>query len=257
MEEMFNNFNSLMQNPFVTMISLILALIGVLLAIIFYIKGKRKKSLQYCFKNDLLIENFNQRIEGLNIKYLDKSISKLMVTKIAFWNNGTETINVEDIPCNDKLSIVIDKDYEILNVSMICILNETNNINFDLLEDGKKIIIDFEYIDKNDGFVMQIFHTANDYKNFDICGTIKGFGKISKGKSLKNIKFGLFDIIQDLIVFIVSTFFSLNLIFTIDDISIKIVTVIILISFIVVFLWKIFSYYSKVPIRLYKYLKSF
>ena len=43
--------------------------------------------------------------------------------------------------------------------------------------------MDFEYLDKQDGFVVQIFHTGINQDLFNINGTLIGFGEVTKGKS--------------------------------------------------------------------------
>ena len=178
----FSNFiGSLSQNPWISLISLFLTFIGLVITIVLHLRGKRKKAIRYCFKSDLLFEDSKEKIDGLTIKFLGKQISILTATKIIFWNNGTETLNREDFPSNDKFSIRIDIDYDILDVS----IKQLNNIPIEvkIAEDGKKIDIDFEYLDKKDSFILQVFHTGNTNSNiFHVNGTIKGFGKLAKAK---------------------------------------------------------------------------
>ena len=161
--------------------SLILWIIGIIIALILFIKGKRIKSIKFCIKNDPLIKDFDRQIEKLNIEYSGKQIKTFTITKIAFWNNGTETLNRSDIPINDKFTISIDNDFDILDASIIQESNKSNAITINFLDDKKMLLIDFEYIDKNEGFVLQLFHNDIKSDHISINGTIKGFGKISKG----------------------------------------------------------------------------
>lgn len=246
----------LTQNPMIAMFSIILSPIGIILAVVFYLKSRKIKSIKHYFKSDLLIDDFIQKIEGLTIKFSDKSINRLMVTKIAFWNNGSETINFEDIPNNDKFSISIKDNFNILDVTIINILNKANNIDFLLSDDGKEISISFDYIDQKEGFIIQIFHTGTSSEIFEINGTIKGFGKIFKGKHNKNYKFSIIEIIQDIFVFIVSLSFSLFVIITDKTTSIRIALIIFIIIFIPTFLWKIITHYSGIPLKIRKYLNA-
>jgi hypothetical protein len=237
---------------------MILSLIGIVLAILFYFKSRRKKSIMYYFKSDLLIQDFIQKIKGLTIKFFEKNINELTVTKIVFWNNGTETINANDIPTNDKFSIIIANDYDILDVSIINIINITNDINFFISENGKEININFEYLDKSDGFILQILHTGTCSENFVINGTIKSFGKIFKGKYNKYYKkFSIFDIIQDFFVFVTSITFSSYAIISKISTSITIIMIIFIVVFVPLFFTKLFFYYSRVPFKFKYFFDTF
>jgi hypothetical protein len=198
--------NSLATYPWVSLGSFILTLIAVILAIFFYIKGKRKKSIRCCFRSLSLIEGFVGEINGLLIQFSGKQIGTLIVTKFAFWNNGTETITRDDFPSNKTFSIEVNNDYDILDVSILKSSDNSNNISVKVSDDGKKTDVDFEYLDNKDGFVLQLLHTCNKKDNkFILNGYIKGFGLLSKGEIYFNNNFGLI-----MLIYIISaTIFSL------------------------------------------------
>jgi len=172
--------DSLIHNTWFILIIALLAPMGIILTIVFYLKPRQKKSMSHSIISDTLIKDFVQKIDGLEICFSGKQIETLIITKIAFWSNGTETINHGDIPSNDSFSINIDDKFDILDMSVIQITNKANDIKAVLSENNKEVKINFDYLDKDDGFVIQLFHTGN-IENINICGSIKGFGKISKG----------------------------------------------------------------------------
>lgn len=75
----------------------------------------------------------------------------MTVTKVAFWNNGKETINDVDQAPTDKLRVLLDEKYEILESELIFETSHTNNIK--LRNDQNVINIDFDYFDYNQGFI--------------------------------------------------------------------------------------------------------
>jgi len=197
----------LAQTPWITFISMALALIGLILAVIFYCKGRKTKLIRYYLDGSSLFEDFVEKISGLSIQFSGKQIKTLTVTKIAFWNNGTETINHNDFPTNDPFSINIENGYEILDATMKS-NNISNNVKINLLDNGKKINVGFEYLDPKDGFIIQIFHTGTKYSStFKINGSIKGFGKIIDGKVSKN-RFSKFASISSLVILGITIFIS-------------------------------------------------
>ena len=130
-----------------------------------------------------MFEGFVKKIKGLSIQFSGKQIKTLTITRITFWNNGTETINHNDFPTNDPFSINIQNGYEILDASIMKSNNISNDVKINLSDDGYKIDVDFEYLDPKDKFIIQIFHTGTeDSSDFKIFGSIKGFGKIYKGE---------------------------------------------------------------------------
>ncbi|MDR2965263.1 MAG: hypothetical protein LBU88_05765 [Treponema sp.] len=247
-------FNILSQNPWITLVSMALALIGIILTLILYFKGKRKKSIKYYFEGDSLFEDFVEKINGLSIQFSGKQIKTLTVTKIVFWNSGTETINREDFPTNDTFYIKIEDEYEILDVSIIRYNNHANNIGIILSDDGKKISIDFEYLDTEDGFVIQIFHTSTKYySKFSINGSLKGFGKLSEGEVTNKSTLNLISIFIFLLCFYAVFGITIWLFFNVNINNIlRVVTISLLGLMVLSFIFMIKRTF-KIPKELQKY----
>ena len=254
MTEAVNLILSILQNPIITIMLVLIAPTSFIYAIINNRKNRKYKSLQYCLNSELLINDFSQKIYNLEIKYLKTKIDRLMVSKIVFWNNGSTTINSVDIPDSDKLSIQISNQFEILDVYMVVTSNESNKITFDLSSDKKAIHIDFDYLDKKDGFILQIFHTANDYRYLEINGYIKSYGKINSKKIMRDKSFTPEKIFQDIIVFLISSIFAIFLIFTQSQ-SIKILMIIYLPVLTILVFWKLKCYYTRVPFKFWGYMQ--
>jgi hypothetical protein len=88
--------------------------------------------------------------------YSKQKIKNLTVTKFAFWNAGKETINNTDIAKSQPLKIIIDNNHEILDFEKEYENNPANEFSFSLSDDKKILSINFDYIDKNQGFILQI-----------------------------------------------------------------------------------------------------
>lgn len=162
------------------LISSLFAIISIVLAIIFFIKGRKFKNPRYSIRSNSLIKNFTQQINGLNISYNNQPISSVTVSKIAFWNKGKETLNYSDFAEADPFEICSNS--EILSASIIFSRNKTNSVSCKISDDKKSIKILFDFFDKNDGFIVQIIHTGETEKCFSIKGTVKGVGPLLKRK---------------------------------------------------------------------------
>ena len=174
--KMIDVFN---KNPWVTFLCFCIAILSLLLGIIFFLASRKKKDFRYSYNSNRLIKDFTQQIDGLNISYKSKTIESLTVTKYVFWNKGNETINSSDFPSTSKLKIKIKNDFKILDSKIIFTKNETNNVNCEL-QNNEEVLLQFDYLDKGEGFVVQLIHTSTNDMDLCVKGTIKGIGDISK-----------------------------------------------------------------------------
>ncbi|MDU1322139.1 MAG: hypothetical protein E6931_11595 [Clostridium botulinum] len=68
-----------------------------------------------------LFKDTGDKIDGLEILYLENAIPNVTITntKLAFWNDGNETIDGSDIAPRDPLAIKIQDDFKILESKII------------------------------------------------------------------------------------------------------------------------------------------
>lgn len=176
MEQFFIWLKGISSSPFITVASFVLAIFGIVLAVFFYIRSRRNKEPVYTKKSFNIIQDFSSKLTDLAIKYKNESVNNLTITKIAFWNDGRDTINMVDVAEADPLRISITDDSKILSAEVIYSGNPANRFRIsDIKENSVKLL--FDYIDKNEGGIIQIIHTGKSSKNIDVKGIIKGAGK--------------------------------------------------------------------------------
>lgn len=167
-------------SPIFNLTTLILAIIGILLTIYFAAKSRRKKEPKYLMRTISLISSNIKKIKFLNIHYKKLEIENLSVTKLAFWNNGRETIRSSDVAPKNPIQITIKNDFRILLCDIIYQKNESNGFVLKLSADKKNIIISFDYVDYLEGIVMQIYHTGNSSSDLVIDGHVMSYGRLSR-----------------------------------------------------------------------------
>ena len=193
---MLNNLNLMISplatNPWITVGSIFLAIIGIILSVIFYFKSKRTKKLKTKLRSINLLKDSIKKIDGLNIEFLGNPIPNLTITKLALWSNGNESIQKHDVPTSNPLSIIAINNATILEAKIIYEKNKHNLMKINASSDSKKVNIDFEFLDSEDGCVIQILHTGSSSSDIILDGTIIGTGKVyrppSKKHSLLSIK---------------------------------------------------------------------
>lgn len=168
-------------------IGTVIGLIGIVLAIVFYQKGKEKKEFSYCLRSRTLIRKKKAKFEKLSIVYGGKKIDDLCVSKFTIWNSGNKTLNASDMVSSKELTITAIEDSKILDVEILKCSEETNKFSSHLRgERAVKIL--FDYADKMEGVVIQIIHTgSNDSLKIDC--KIKGGRTVESFSNRKNSVF--------------------------------------------------------------------
>ena len=150
-----------------------------IIAIVSQVKNKEKKQISYILKNYSLIRSRNKKFEKLSFNYDGKSIDNICVSRFTIWNSGNRTLNNSDMVKSKELMIRASENVRILDVSIIKETETTNNFIVELI-DERTATITFDYIDKNDGIVLQIIHDGIE-DSLDLSAKIKG------GEKIKNV----------------------------------------------------------------------
>ena len=164
-------------NPWWGFVGFIMAILGFASAIIIYIKVKNVKSPCYAVQSRNIVRDFVSKIDTLEMLYSGKPIENLTATKIAFWNAGRDTINSQDIASTDPLTVHVKKGCKILDTKVLYMKNLVNRFSITTADDLSNITLNFEYLDKEEGAIIQILHTGKSSEDIEIRGTIKGAGK--------------------------------------------------------------------------------
>ncbi|MDX6271506.1 MAG: hypothetical protein QOD28_2729 [Acidobacteriota bacterium] len=165
-------------NPWLSVLSFIITLLSIILAVFFYLKSKRSKLPCYSTRNINIIRDLVSRIESLEMLYDSHRIENLTVTKFAFWNGGSETIGSQDVASSDPVSFQVVEGCEILKAQKLYEKNSANKFALISTSNNSQHLIEFEYIDKDEGAVFQFLHTGKSNQDIIVSGTIKGAGKL-------------------------------------------------------------------------------
>lgn len=172
---------SLPTNPWIFIFLASMTILMCIFGFASYFKNKRIKQPKCVLGSKNIIKDFSSKINKLEITYDRNKIQTLTVTKLAFWNQGKDTINYSDVPKSDLIRVQVKGNYKILDVKVLYQKRESNMIETQLLEDNY-FLIKFEYLDYLEGCVIQILHTGYTSYDIEVFGTIKGFGVLKKEK---------------------------------------------------------------------------
>ncbi|NOR46832.1 MAG: hypothetical protein GQ533_02125 [Methanosarcinaceae archaeon] len=174
------------------LLSFLIAIIGVIMAIFFYYRSKKVKSLCYAIHSINVVKDLGSEIVSLKVLYNGKPVNNLTVTRIAFWNAGRATINSKDIPTTKPLIVSIEGGGKILDAKIYKVTDKANLLSISTSDDQLSSNIKFEYLDKGDGAIFQFIHNNINDKNMVVDGIIIGAGSPIK-RYVHNFTFSLIE----------------------------------------------------------------
>jgi len=154
------------------------AIIGLIITHIYYRIEKRRRELCWCIDSTGLIKGYSSLFEKLKIQHGGQRIENLMVSKIVFWNNGNETIDGDDIAIP---LVIIPNDTtntQILDVKVIKFSTVGNRFDAHKMADDPEVNLRFDYLDAQQGAVIQVIHTGVSTLPLWVEGEVKGVNNI-------------------------------------------------------------------------------
>ncbi|MFI3259916.1 MAG: hypothetical protein R3Y16_07460 [Rikenellaceae bacterium] len=183
MEKFFADFLAVMTGGTIyNIIILVFAIVGIAASFYFYKKSNRHTSATYMVRTIQLINDAVKKLPVIDMLCDGKPVRSLSISKIALWNDGSDTINSDSIAKNNTLRVIIDKRYEILGADIQYEKNPSNDFSISLSEDGHSVKIDFDYFDREEGVVLQLYHTGYHSSDVEVVGQIKACREIRRIK---------------------------------------------------------------------------
>jgi len=115
-------------------------------------------------------------VRNIPKKYHGIEMEDNTVTRVLFWNNGRDTIHFEDIAQADQLRFAAKERGNIMNAKIIQVKTDANQFRINIPLDKSAVMLSFDYVDKNEGAVIEIVHTGRSYLDIEFRGKIKGGG---------------------------------------------------------------------------------
>ncbi|HVU98725.1 MAG TPA: hypothetical protein VHE34_26060 [Puia sp.] len=155
-------------SPVVQMIGYVVGLVGIFLAIIFYIKQKVRKELSYFTTKIQLINPRLKNVSRIQVVYDAAKIEKLNISEITLFNSGNALLVSDDIPYMSPISIVCSNDGNILEITVDGMSDKANNCRIILSENAHNVAFDF--LRPYQGCKIKIIHTSDV---IGLVGTLK------------------------------------------------------------------------------------
>lgn len=156
---------------------LLIGILGIILSFYLYKKGQETKSPRCFYKTYKNISKLaDENDSKIKIFYDQKEVTRVFTTYVWIWNNGKKPINKSDIPSQSNITITLSDDEfspEILDYQII--KTSRDAINFSVSRNSETSLkIAFDFLDQDDGAILEIQHKGSGETELVIDGIILG-----------------------------------------------------------------------------------
>lgn len=174
---------------------------------------------QYKIRSDYITaDEFKEA--GVSIRHGESTLESFSISRFALWNNGN-SIKQSDMADNSPICLYVKDNEKIIDAQLLYAEKENG---FKIEQTDNKITIKFDFIAKNQGIVLKIFHTGKDGDSLLITGAFKDGRKITEEgqissrkmipyRSIRNFKFRQYYRIIQITLASLMAIFSLSTIY--------------------------------------------
>ena len=159
-------------NPFWPLVGVMIGLIGLYYRFV----GTRVRKPLYAIVHNKLVMDLQSDFPTVQMLHNGQPIPNLTATRLAFWNAGRETIRKADVVPAEPLHIVVTDPHTILECAIIQTVRPANEFEIVIAHDQRSVNITFEYVDRNEGCMVQVLHTATESSDVKFIGRVMGAG---------------------------------------------------------------------------------
>lgn len=165
---------SLSSNSWMTAGSFLLAIVGVVLSIVFYLRSRNFPNPRYRIRFNIILEDFASKLEGLRVLYGRQRVRNLVSTHIVFWNGGRGTLDSSHVSQAGPVTIKAKADVRVHQAKIIHSTAVHSLFELSEIEGERAFALKFDFVDPGDGCVIQVVHNGPDGDAIGISGVFKG-----------------------------------------------------------------------------------
>lgn len=158
----------------ITIISLVVAVVSIALAVVFYRMGKPIRRLSVATRTFRIVSNRVARLTGIAVTYRDSPVSAISFTRLAIWNAGTEPVRSHDVPEREPLRLATRQGVTILAIDVGEKTREANQVGLVATDSAFPDTLKFDFLEPGDGVVLNIVHDGSGRDDVFLTGSIVG-----------------------------------------------------------------------------------
>ena len=130
-----NILRTLPNSPWFSWIGMAGTVIGILLAIVFYIEGRKQRRVNGWYSTSKIVDDKQTSVEDLTVFYHGVAVNSLFVTRFVIKNTGNCIIERKDIYPSCPLHIKCDDNANVLYARVIEQSSDTINCSISPIND--------------------------------------------------------------------------------------------------------------------------
>ncbi len=144
-----------------TELAVVLALVGIIAAVVigwfFYWLGNKQRRPLYTVVGNTVVRADEDRY--IEVLFKGESVPVVSRSAVAFWNAGRDPIRRADLVGTHPLQAKLAADVRVLDVNVLATTRP--QIDFDWVsETDRNVGIDFSFLNRGDGGVIEVLHTG-------------------------------------------------------------------------------------------------
>jgi len=153
--------------------------LGVLLAIVFYVRSKRTGRLAFDIRSVGLLDDATTSLPGFSAALEGEALPRLTALRIVVWNQGSDRIDSCDIASTDPIRFRLPDRSRIVAAS-VTQLSDRSNMAAIELRAPDEVQLQFEYFAPRQGCILSLLHTGQESLVPQALGTVKGGGHVRR-----------------------------------------------------------------------------
>jgi len=171
-----------------TFINYLLALFGIIVSIYAYLQSKEVKDPRCYYSTYRDIVKLTKKNDDIRLYFRTNEVDRVFTTYLWFWNKGRKPILKSDIPEKSKIALQLSdpsNEFQVLDSRII--KTTRSETDFSIHTTSQNLIeIQFEFLDRNDGVVIEVQHTGSYKTIVESRGIILGANKGIQVKGYDN-----------------------------------------------------------------------
>lgn len=152
-------------------IGIILSAVGIIITIGLYFYTTKYKRPVYTHVFEKLAQKRSVHKSEIQILYNGQEVSGLSTSTIRIWNAGRKTIRGKDL-LKDRPFCIKLLDSEIITSQYVSTDTMRHTLNTRLENNNQSLIIEFDAMQHNEGFLIEVLHTSNKKASIFVTGDI-------------------------------------------------------------------------------------
>lgn len=152
-------------------------IIGVLAAYYFYLKAQERADPRYLLQHEPLVDSSSGAMSDVSVLFKSIKVTNLNRCLLVVWNRGNRVITREAVAQNDKVRVCFPEGVTALGAGVVWSNRSAVDLSAHIDNAGSNVIIDFAFLDADDGGVIEILYQGDPKVSPSLAGSIMGAPK--------------------------------------------------------------------------------